>query len=373
MPPKLQVHVPEDHGAVDILETGPDWVRVAPHDYPEDTYPNIWYWFCVRNVGDRAVSPARITLSGLFAGPEPDRVYVPFWSMSLWSRDGQRWERVPAESQTLGDDSVGFRIDLAPGESIWIAETFPLSWEHCRSFMENLAEIAEPGFELERLHLGNSELGRPVMAARVSDGGQQRALVLIGGQHAVEQSGKLFCETCIEWLISQRSSPEVRDILARYEIFIAPEVNPDGCYDGRMNTNAHGVIMDSPEDDSAEMRNQLRLVDQVRPHILVNCHGWGNTIGAPPYDGWYRWRDADPFFDHVVSQVPGAATSTDHFLDGLFRLEPCVRDKFGTHAGMLEINWNFYVKPDGSVVQPTIDDLRARSIEYFRAIASMEE
>ncbi|UCH36386.1 MAG: hypothetical protein JSV65_08535, partial [Armatimonadota bacterium] len=56
---------------------------------------------------------------------------------------------------------------------------------------------------------------------------------------------------------------------------------------------------------------------------------------------------------------------------GLFRLEPHVRDKFGTHCGMLEINWNFRVRPDGSVVQPTADDLRATSIQYLRAIATM--
>jgi len=369
----LQVRAPEDHGAVDILSVEPDRVEVRPHDYPEDTYPNIWYCFCVRNAGAARVAPARITLSGLFAGPEPDRVYVPFWSMSLWSRDGKTWERVPPGSQAMGDDRVEFTLDLAPGESVWIAETFPLSWEHCRSFMENLPEIAEPGFEIERLHLGNSEEGRPVLAARVSNGKARPALALIGGQHAVEESGKLFCEAVLDWLLSNRDSAEVRDILSRYEIFVAPEVNPDGCYDGRMNTNARGVIMDSPGDDSVEMRNQLRLVDRVRPRILINCHGWGNTIGRPPYDGWYRWRGEDPLFDHVVARVPGAATSTEHLLDGLFRLEPYVREKFGSHAGLLEINWNFHVKPDGSVVQPTIDDLRARSIEYFRAIGVFEE
>jgi len=384
---RLEVDVPADHGAVDVLDVGADWVEVAPHDYAEDTYPNIWYWFGVRNVGPspqaahRALAPARIVLSGLFAGA--DRIYVPFWSMSLWSRDGQSWERVPAEHQTVLDDRVEFRAHLAPGERVWIAETFPLSWQHCRELMENLPEIAEPGFEVERLCLGGSEQGRPVLAARVSDGKPRPALVLIGGQHAVEESGKIFCETALQWLIEQRGSPEVRDILSRYEVFVAPEVNPDGCYDGRMNTNARGVIMDSPQDDSVEMRNQLRLVDQVRPRILVNCHGWGNAIGKPPYEGWYRWRDDDPFFDHVVSRVPGAATSTDrrrrtaHFLDGAFRLESYVREKFGAHAGrcaacgMLEINWNFYVRPDGSVVQPTYDDLRARSIEYLRAIATM--
>lgn len=365
----LQVHVPEDHGAVDVLGAGADWAEVAPHDYPEDTYPNIWYWFCVRNAGDSTVAPARITLSGLFAGD--DRVYVPFWAMSIWSRDGQEWERVPADCQTVLDDRIELEASLAPGESVWIAETFPMSWEHCRAFMERLPEIAEPGFEVEKLHLGESEEGRPILAARVSDGKPHPALVLVAGQHAVEESGKLFCETALDWLITERGSAEVRDILSRYEVFVAPEVNPDGCHGGRMNTNARGVVMNSPQDDSTEMRSQLRLVDHVRPHILVDCHGWGNTIGRPPYDGWYRWRGEDPLFDHVVSRVPGAATSTEHLLDGLFKLEPYARDKFGTHAGMLEINWNFYVRPDGVLVQPTADDLRVRSIEYLRAIAAM--
>jgi hypothetical protein len=368
----LQVHVPEDHGAVDIINVGPHRVELAPHDYPEDTYPNIWYWFCVRNAGSAAAAPARIVLSGLIAGPEPERVYVPFWSMSIWSRDGEHWERVPPSCQAIGDERVEFTTDLAPGESVWIAETFPMPWEHCLGFMQGMPEIKEAGFELERMHLGESELGRPILAARISDGKPRPALVLIGGQHAVEESGKLFCETVLEWLVKRRESAAVRGILSQYEIFVAPEVNPDGCCDGRMNTNARGVIMNSPDDDSAEMRAQLRLVDRARLHILVDCHGWGNTIGRPPYDGWYRRKGEDPLFDHIAARVPGAATSTEHLLDGVFRLEPYVREKFRAHAGMLEINWNFCVRPDGSVVQPTIEDLRARSIEYFRAIAAFE-
>jgi hypothetical protein len=367
----LEVHVPEEHGAVDILETGPDWVEVAPHDYPEDTYPNIWYWFCVRNAGDAAVASARVTLSGLFSGP--DRIYQPFWSMSLWSRDGESWERAPPGSQTVHEDRVEFVTDLAPGDSVWFAETFPLPWGHCETFMNRLPQISEPRYEFEKLHLGQSEDRRPITAARVSAASPKPALVLIGGQHAVEESGKLFCETVLEWLISSRESDEVREILSRYEIFVAPEVNPDGCWDGRMNTNARGVVMDGRDDDSAEMRAQLRLVDEARPSILVNCHGWGQATGKPPHDGWYRWDDEDPFFRHVRQRVPGAATSLDSFLTEDFRLEQHVRTEWGAHVGILEINWNFYQQADGKIVQPTIEDLRARSIEYFRAIASMEE
>ena len=260
---------------------------------------------------------------------------------------------------------------LAPGESLWIAETFPLPWAHCQAFMEALPEIAEPGFELERLTLGQSEQGRPILAARVSGGGKRPALVLIGGAARRRGERQALLRNSAGVAVAQRETPEVREILSRYEVLVAPEVNPDGCYDGRMNTNARGVVMNSPDDDSSEMCAQLRLVDEARPRILVDCHGWGNTIGTPPYEGWYRRRGEDPFFEHVVARVPGAATSTDHFLDDVFRLESHARDRLGAHVGILEINWNYIVRPDGSVAQPTLEDLRARSLEYFRAIATM--
>lgn len=366
----LQVTVPEDHGAVDIVRQEAGWVEVAPRDYPGDTYPNLWYYFSVKN-GPHPLPQARVTLSDLFAGQ--DRVYVPFFSASLWSRDGGKsWQRVPPRQQKVSDDRVEFRFDLAGGEEVWFAETFPIPWAQCEAAMGKVPEINQPGFRCESWRVGDSEQGRPIIAARLGSGQGRPVMLWLAGQHAVEESGKLCCLTILEWLLANRRRDEVRDVLSRWEVVICPMVNPDGCVAGRMNTNAKGVVMNSPDDRSAEMRAQIGLVDEVRPKVLIDCHGWGNTIGTPPFDGWYRWEGDDPLYDHVVATVPGAATSTEHLMGDLFRLEPYARERYGTHSGMLEINWNYRVRPDGAVARPTLEDLQERSLEYFRAVAGWE-
>jgi hypothetical protein len=45
----LSVHVPDDHGATDLLHIDADSVAVRPRRHPGDTYPSLWFWFCVRS------------------------------------------------------------------------------------------------------------------------------------------------------------------------------------------------------------------------------------------------------------------------------------------------------------------------------------
>jgi hypothetical protein len=132
------------------------------------------------------------------------------------------------------------------------------------------------------------------------------------------------------------------------------------------------VVVDDPADSSAETLAILGLIDELRPQVLVNCHGWGNEQGDPPYEDLYRWSDDDPLFAWLRKRVPGCSTSSfPHWLADRFRLESHARQRHGTECVITELNWNWYLPPDGGPPRhPTEDDIRARAVEYFEAIAS---
>jgi len=367
----VKVIVPEDHGATDVLHEEERQVVVRPHDYPEDTYPALWFYFRVRNDTGRDLERAQIRVEDLPTGADS---YEPFWKHGLWSRDGAHWERIPEGAQRFGTGTLTVETALKADESLWIAEAFPLPYSRYRHLCEEYSALPASGLSIQRLSLGESAQGRPLHAFRIKRETRPapRYLLLIAGQHAVEQSGKIFAETILRGYHGGAfAGTAMETLLQTHNVVVAPLANPDGCYDGRMNTNAAGVIMDSPPDDSTETRAMLALIDEIEPHALINCHGWGNRIGAPPHEDLYRWTDDDPLFAYLRAHVPGCSSSgSPHLLADNFRLENHARARFGTECVITELNWNCYVPPDGGPPRlPTRADIEARAVEYFTAIA----
>jgi hypothetical protein len=359
----MKVIVPKDHGATDVLREEEASIVVRPHRFPGDTYPSLWFYFQVVNNTGRDLPHAQIVVEELKQGHDS---YEPFWKHCLWSRDGVRWERIPDSAQRFGETTLTIETSLKVNESRWIAETFPLSYAH---YLRLCDDVSAP-----RWKLGDSAQGRPIFAFHVQSGqgATKRNVLLIAGQHAVEQSGKIFAETILRGYHSGAFAGTVmEELLKTHNVFVVPLANPDGCYDGRMNTNAEGVVMDDPSDNAIETLAILDLIDELHPRVLINCHGWGNEQGTPPYEDIYRWTDEDALFAYLRTRVPGCSTSKfPHWLADRFRLECHARERYGTECIITELNWNCYVPPDGSPPRlPTLEDIQARAVEYFTAIA----
>lgn len=367
----MKLIVPEDHGATDFVHEEEQMVVVRPHDYPEDTYPNIWFYFQALNDTGRDIECAQIRVEELTPGAN---TYEPFWKHCLWSRDGTYWERIPDSAQRFGEMTLTVEFPLKAGESLWIAETFPLPYSHYKLLCEEMVAPPASGLRVERLHLGDSARGRPLYAFRIGREGRQRenTVLVVAGQHAVEESGKIFAETVLRGYHGGRfAGTPMETLLETHDVVVAPLANPDGCYDGRMNTNAEGVIMDSPSDNSAETLAMIALIDEIRPRVLINCHGWGNEVGTCPYEDLYRWTDEDALFAYLREHVPGCSSSgSPHWLADNFRLENYARPRYGTECVITELNWNWYIPPGGGPPrQPTWEDIEARAVEYWEAIA----
>lgn len=375
----VKVIVPQDHGATDVLHEEERAVVVRPHDYPEDTYPALWFYFQIHNDTGHDLGWAQVRVENLPTGADS---YEPFWKHCLWSRDGEAWERIPDEAQRFGETTLTVEVPLRAGESLWVAETFPLPYgegsvHRASTYLRLCAECAAPpasGLSIERLRVGESARGRPLYAFRIcrEERPAPQNLLVVAGQHAVEQSGKIFAETVLRGYHGGRfAGTDMETLLQSHNVVVVPLANPDGCYDGRMNTNAEGIIMDAPSDNSVETRAMLALIEETAPRALINCHGWGNRIGAPPHEDLYRWTDDDPLFAYLRAHVPGCSTSgSPHWLADNFRLESHARERFGTECVITELNWNCYLPPDGGPPRlPTRAEIEARAVEYFMAIA----
>ncbi len=367
----LHIYVPDDHGATEVLAVSGDAVAVRPRRWPGDTYPSLWFWFAVRNDTNSAAPAARIEVRELRPGADS---YEPFWKHCLWSRDGEAWERIPDGCQSFGETTLRIDAPLAVGETVWVAATFPLSYAGCAARSAAWQQPAPSGLTLERREFGRSVEGRPLEAFHIRRPGAapEHQFVIVAGQHAVEQTGKLFARVVLDGYHSGAfANTPMAALLEQWAVTVVPLANPDGCAHGRMNTNAAGVVVDDPADDSVETRALLGLLDELQPRVLVNCHGWGNEQGAPPYEDLYRWTDEDPLFAWLRARVPGCnSSSAAHWLADRFRLECHVRPRYGTECVITEQNWNWYVPPSGGPPRhPTRADLEVRVVEYFTEMA----
>jgi hypothetical protein len=367
----LKIIVPPDHGATDALHEEEGAVIVRPHHYEEDTYVSLWFTFQVVNDTGRDLTHAEIRIESLPPGPD---TYQPFWKYCLWSRDGQRWERIPQTAQRLGETTLTLDVALMAQESLWIAETFPLPYGRYLGLCEAMTAPAASGCGVQRMQVGSSAQGRPLYAFCIQREAApaDRNLLLLAGQHAVEQSGKIFAETVLRGYHSGAfAGTAMETLLQTHNVYVAPLVNPDGCYDGRMNSNAEGIIVDTASDNSVETRALLAWMEEIRPAVMVNCHGWGNEVGTLPHEDLYRWTDEDPFFAYLRAHILGCNSSgSPHLFADHFRLENQARARYGTECVITELNWNWYVPPKGGpACHPTWQDIEARAVAYFTAIA----
>jgi hypothetical protein len=316
------------------------------------------------------VPRARVVVQDLKPGHDS---YEPFWKHCLWSSDGRQWERIPDAAQEFSETRLAVMASLGAKECLWIAEAFPLAYGHYARLRERLAAPAASGVTVRRQVLCETAGGRPVEAFRIS-GEKSRAerhLLLIAGQHAVEESGKILAETVLRGYHGGAfAGTPMEALLETHSVTVVPLANPDGCFDGRMNTNGEGIVMDHAPDDSRETRAQLALVDEIRPSVVVNCHGWGNESGRPPHEDVYRWTDEDPLYAYLKAHVPGCSTTAMPHLLVDFPIEAHARERCGSDCIIVEINWNWFVPADGGPArQPTFADVQARAGEYFAAIA----
>ena len=217
----------------------------------EGLLPGQRYGFSLSNAGESAYNQA--------------------WSgyHTVASYDQRDWFRVPSRFE---DGALQF--ELEPREAqVWFAYFEPYS----RARHDGLIAQALERAGAELFACGQSVEGRAIQLLRVSRNQQApRKLWIIAQQHPGEHMAEWFMEGLIERL--QRDDAELDALLQQADLYLVPNMNPDGAFRGHLRTNATGKDLNRAW-QSADAREtpEVYFVQQqmrrVGVDLFLDIHG----------------------------------------------------------------------------------------------------
>lgn len=186
------------------------------------------------------------------------------------SYDQVNWFRVPSRF-----DENGLHFGLEPTQShIWFAYFEPYSRARHDALIRQAVEAA--GAEI--VATGKSLEGRDIPLLKVSRNPQaQRRVWIIAQQHPGEHMAEWFMEGIIERL-KQRQDPELECLLDAADLYLVPNMNPDGAYRGHLRTNAAGKDLNrawqsASEAETPEVHFVQQQMRRIGVDLFLDIHG----------------------------------------------------------------------------------------------------
>lgn len=198
--------------------------------------------------------------------------YSEAWDgyQAVASYDRKHWFRLPTRY-----DEQGLHFELeAQQQQAWFAYFEPYTRER-HAWLIDLA-IKQAG--AERLACGKSIEGRAIEVLRIARAplAEKLKIWIIAQQHPGEHMAEWFVEGAIKSLA--QPSAAIHRLLSIAELYLVPNMNPDGAYRGHLRCNAAGVDLNrawqapcpvnSPEVLFVQQQMQLQGVD-----IFLDIHG----------------------------------------------------------------------------------------------------
>ncbi|MDP3977322.1 MAG: M14-type cytosolic carboxypeptidase [Pseudomonas sp.] len=186
------------------------------------------------------------------------------------SYDQVNWFRVPSRFE---DGALDFAIE--PSESqVWFAYFEPYS----RARHDWLIEQALNRAGAELFACGKSIEGRDIQLLRVSRNPQaQHKIWIIAQQHPGEHMAEWFMEGLIERL-QQRDDAELDALLQQADLYLVPNMNPDGAWRGHLRTNAAGKDLNrawqaASATETPEVYFVQQQMRQIGVDLFLDIHG----------------------------------------------------------------------------------------------------
>ncbi len=186
------------------------------------------------------------------------------------SYDQKTWFRVPS---TYANGSLSFGLDVAQ-EQIWFAYFEPYSRERHDWLIDQALFKADA----ELLACGKSIEGRDIQLLRISrNPNAQRKVWIIAQQHPGEHMAEWFMEGLIERL-KRRDDAEMDALLSKADLYLVPNMNPDGAYRGHLRTNAAGKDLNrawqsANEAETPEVFFVQQQMRKVGVDLFLDIHG----------------------------------------------------------------------------------------------------
>lgn len=198
--------------------------------------------------------------------------YKHAWSgyNAVASYDHINWFRVPTrfDGETL---HIEFKTEQ---KHAWLAYFEPYSRERHAWLIDRALNRA--GTQL--LATGKSIEGRDIPLLRRGKGGAgQRKVWIIAQQHPGEHMAEWFMEGIIERL-QQDGDDELKKLLAAADLYLVPNMNPDGAFHGHLRTNAMGQDLNrawqsASQEQSPEVLFVQQQMEKYGVDLFLDIHG----------------------------------------------------------------------------------------------------
>ncbi len=186
------------------------------------------------------------------------------------SYDHVNWFRIPTSFE---GDSLRFCLE-AEQTHAWFAYFEPYS----RGRHDWLIEQALSKAGTELLATGKSVEGRDIQLLRKGSGAEgQRKIWIIAQQHPGEHMAEWFMEGVIERL-ERHDDPILNKLLASADLYLVPNMNPDGAFHGHLRINAMGQDLNrawqnASQDISPEVLFVQQQMQKYGVDAFIDVHG----------------------------------------------------------------------------------------------------
>ncbi|PAA37258.1 M14 family metallopeptidase [Pseudomonas fragi] len=264
-PSSLHISSDFDSGNIQVLDTSnPLQVKLA---IKPDTKSPHFQWFHFKVDGLTPGHTHHFQLSNASQSS-----YNKAWDgyQAVASYDQENWFRVPS-----GFDGTSLNIHFSAEQpQAWFAYFEPYS----RARHDQLIKNALQWSGCELLATGKSVEGRDIQLLRKGSGAShKRKIWIIAQQHPGEHMAEWFMEGLLERL-EQGSDPQMRKLLDYADLYLIPNMNPDGAFHGHLRTNANGQDLNrawqntSPQ-VSPEVFFALEQMSQYGVDLFLDIHG----------------------------------------------------------------------------------------------------
>ncbi|EGH96616.1 M14 family metallopeptidase [Pseudomonas syringae] len=254
-----------DSGNIQVLDSSdPAHIKLAIRP---DTQSAHFQWFHFKVDGLNVGQTYGLSLSNA-----SESTFNSAWSgyNAVASYDHKHWFRVPS-----GFDGKALNFSLVADQAqVWFAYFEPYSRER----HDRLIEQAQANAGMHLLATGKSIEGRDVQLLRKGDGSEgKRKIWFIAQQHPGEHMAEWFMEGVIERL-QQKDDTALQQLLASADLYLVPNMNPDGAFHGHLRTNAAGKDLnrawqDSTEAQSPEVLFVRQQMEKYGVDMFLDVHG----------------------------------------------------------------------------------------------------
>jgi cytosolic carboxypeptidase protein 6 len=123
----------------------------------------------------------------------------------------------------------------ATSDTLWIAAQDKIGTSHVQEWKN---ELLKKNF-VELIPIGSSKQGRPMEVLKIGEADDSEMLMVISMQHPPELTGYLAMQAFVEEIV--KDTPAARKFRNKYNLYLMPQMNPDGVANGHWRHNVGGI------------------------------------------------------------------------------------------------------------------------------------